>query len=123
MLGWLFGKKRKEETRVAEKPPVQNVKHREPVVILGVNNYRKGRGIYKKDRMHIAVFGSPGTGKSTFLLNLIMQNIKDCEGFMLIDPHNDLVKKAITHIPKDKWDRVVYISPRAPLQKCRIREA
>ena len=87
------------------------VKRRFPIVILGVDGSGTRRGIYKRDRMHIAVFGFPGTGKSTFLLNLIKQNVDGDEGFMLIDPHGDLVKKVITHIPKDKWDRVVYISP------------
>jgi len=69
------------------------------------------RGIFPQDRTHIAVFGFPGTGKSTFLLSLIKQNIDRDEGFMVMDPHGDLARKVLTHIPKDKWDRVVYIDP------------
>jgi len=112
MLSRLFGwRKGKEAKGDEEKPSTRMVKRRVPIVILGVDGSGTRRGIYKRDRMHIAVFGFPGTGKSTFLLNLIKQNIDGDEGFMLIDPHGDLVKKAVTHIPKDKWDRVVYISP------------
>jgi len=111
MFSWLFGGRREEAKKAEEKPSPQRAKPRVPAIVLGVDSSRTGRGIYKRDRMHIAVFGFPGTGKSTFLLSLIKQNIDEDEGFMLIDPHGDLVKKAITHIPKDKRDRVVYISP------------
>ena len=112
MFSWLLGRRKKEEEKRVEKESAsQREESSEPVVVLGVDGSGTARGIYKKDRMHIAVFGFPGTGKSTFLLNLIKQNIEEDEGFMLIDPHGDLVKKTVTHIPKDKWDRVVYISP------------
>jgi hypothetical protein len=112
MLGWLFGRReRKEERRVEEKPAAEGMQPQEPVVILGVDGSGMGRGLYKKERMHITVHGFPGTGKSTLLLNLILQNIRDGEGFLLLDPHGDLVKKVMTHIPESMWDRVVYINP------------
>jgi len=112
MLGWLFGRrKRGEEERAEEKAASENMRLREPVVILGLDSSGIGRGLYKRDRMHMAVFGFPGTGKSTFLLNLIKQNVENGEGFMVMDPHGDLVMKALTHVPREKWDRVVYISP------------
>ncbi|HID10016.1 MAG TPA: DUF87 domain-containing protein, partial [Candidatus Latescibacteria bacterium] len=100
-----------EEERAEEKAASENMRLREPVVILGLDSSGIGRGLYKRDRMHIAVFGFPGTGKSTFLLNLIKQNVENGEGFMVMDPHGDLVMKALTHVPREKWDRVVYISP------------
>ena len=82
------------------------MKQKENIVILGVD-----RGIYKEERRHIAVFGFPGTGKSTLLLHLIKQNIEEGEGLLVIDPHGDLIMKALTHIPRSIWDRVVYIDP------------
>lgn len=67
--------------------------------------------IRRKDRIHMAVFGEPGMGKSTFLLSQIIQHIRNDEGFCVLDPHGDLVKKVLSVIPKEKWDRVVYIDP------------
>ncbi|MCD6088848.1 hypothetical protein J7K07_03935 [Candidatus Bathyarchaeota archaeon] len=55
------------------------MKHRVLVVILGVDGSGAGRGFYKRGRMHIAVFGFPGTGKSTFLLNLIKRSGRHCQ--------------------------------------------
>jgi hypothetical protein len=67
--------------------------------------------IRRKDRVHMAVFGEPGMGKSTFLLLQIIQHVRNDEGFCVIDPHGDLAKKVLSIIPKEKWDRVVYIDP------------
>jgi len=116
MLSWLLKNRKKKENK-AEKKPVKSKKtettkpRRKRAVVLGIDGSGAKRGIYKRDRMHMAVFGFPGTGKSTFLLNLIKQNIDGDEGFLIMDPHGDLIRKAITHVPKEKWDRVVYISP------------
>ncbi|MGB9694235.1 MAG: helicase HerA domain-containing protein, partial [Fervidobacterium sp.] len=78
---------------------------------LGIGEDGEEYGIYKSDRIHMAVFGFPGTGKSTFLLSQIYQNILDRDGFTLIDPHGDLAKRVLSHIPKDQWDNVIYIDP------------
>ena len=64
-----------------------------------------------EDVMHVAVFGYPGTGKSTFLLNLIVQHIKRDEGFMVVDPHGDLANNVLTHIPQSSLDKLIYIDP------------
>ena len=40
---------------------------------------------------HMHVIGSPGQGKSRFILSLIMQDIKYRRGVCLIDPHGELV--------------------------------
>jgi len=55
--------------------------------------------------------GFPGCGKTRFLLSLIKQHIDSDEGFMVLDSHRDLVPLVLSHIPPEKWDRVVYINP------------
>jgi DNA helicase HerA-like ATPase len=41
-------------------------------------------------RQHLYVIGQTGTGKSTLLRNLILQDIEAGRGVGLIDPHGDL---------------------------------
>ena len=41
-------------------------------------------------RQHLYVIGQTGTGKSTLLQNLILQDIEAGRGVALIDPHGDL---------------------------------
>lgn len=48
-------------------------------------------GMAETDRlMHTYIIGQTGTGKSTLLGNLIMQDAASGRGFCLIDPHGDL---------------------------------
>ncbi|MDR2203393.1 MAG: TGBp1 family protein, partial [Nitrososphaerota archaeon] len=69
------------------------------------------RGVQKSDRIHTLVMGFPGCGKTRFLLSQIKQHIDHKEGFMVIDLHSDLTNLVLTHIPKEQWDRVIYINP------------
>jgi hypothetical protein len=69
------------------------------------------RGIYASDRIHMLVMGFPGSGKTRFLLSMIKQHIDANEGFLVLDSHRDLTPLILSHIPAEKWDRVVYINP------------
>ncbi|HUG85527.1 MAG TPA: DUF87 domain-containing protein, partial [Euzebya sp.] len=60
---------------------------------------------------HLYVSGQTGTGKSTLLLNLAMQDIRDGRGLALIDPHGDLVEAILRRVPDDRVDDVVLIDP------------
>ena len=55
-------------------------------------------GIRSADRLHhLYAVGKTGAGKTTFIENLIRQDIKDGNGLALLDPHGDLAKR-ITRI-------------------------
>ena len=55
--------------------------------------------ITQADRMHsLYVIGQTGTGKSTLLYNLAMQDAGNGQGFCLIDPHGDLAETLSQHI-------------------------
>jgi len=58
-----------------------------------------------------SIVGAPGAGKTTLLLHLILQNIENRHGVLVIDPVGDLVDKVLSHIPVNLADRVVYIDP------------
>jgi Type IV secretion-system coupling protein DNA-binding domain len=103
----LFGANRKTK----EVPT--NAKGKE--FILGENYYN---GITTNvtfsgdDRLkHTHIIGATGTGKSTLIANLILQDIQKGIGLVLFDPHGDLIDDVIAHIPTDKLENVVLIDP------------
>lgn len=62
-------------------------------------------------RHHIHVLGPTGAGKSTFLLNLALDDIESGRGVGVIDPKGDLVRALLERIHRRHWDRVALIDP------------
>jgi hypothetical protein len=62
-------------------------------------------------RRHLYVIGKTGTGKSTLLRNLIVQDIEAGRGLMLLDPHGDLAEELLDYIPGRRIDDVIYVAP------------
>lgn len=58
---------------------------------------------------HVFVAGQTGTGKSTLLENLILQNIQDGHGLCLIDPHGELVETILKKFPEKRQQDLVLI--------------
>lgn len=84
-------------------------------LILGKNIYR---GIeteikIKRDdrRRHVYIIGKSGVGKSVFLANLAIQDIKNGEGVAVIDPHGDLIADILPQIPRERADDVIIFNP------------
>lgn len=68
-------------------------------------------GVTHKDRrQHLYAVGQTGTGKSTLLRNLIVQDIMLGHGVGLIDPHGDLAEELLDHIPPNRVRDVVYFN-------------
>ena len=87
-------------------------------VVIGKNIYRAEENLVRmqvKDRrMHTYVIGQTGTGKTTFMKNMIIQDIKDGKGVCFIDPHGDLANEILDLIPQERIDDVVYFNPADP---------
>lgn len=87
---------------------------RSPVVEIGQTNYRnRGRpfGIKLEDRrLHTYIIGKTGTGKSTLIQNMVLQDIQHGHGLVLMDPHGDLIEKVLERIPGDQVGRVRYFN-------------
>ncbi len=85
------------------------------VNIVGISDYRSITvpiGIYDEDRLrHMYVVGKTGTGKSKFLLNLMINDIKQGKGIWVIDPHGDAIEEIMTHIPESRKDDVIIFDP------------
>ena len=62
-------------------------------------------------RRHVYILGATGTGKSTMLLSMIEQDIKNNKGLSVIDPHGDLIEQILSVIPKERIQDVVYFNP------------
>ncbi len=84
-------------------------------ILLGHNNYRGGKKpIYmsREDRFrHFYAIGQTGTGKTTFLLNMIIQDIQNGDGCCYIDPHGTDIQTILGYIPKERLDDVIYFDP------------
>jgi len=62
-------------------------------------------------RQHVYLLGQTGTGKSTLLRNMILQDIENGRGVGVIDPHGDLADEILDHIPSWRTEDVVYFDP------------
>jgi predicted DNA-binding transcriptional regulator AlpA len=60
---------------------------------------------------HCYMIGASGTGKSTLLLNLILQDIERGEGIAVLDPHGDLIEEILGRIPEQRHGDVVLLDP------------
>ena len=54
------------------------------------------------------------TGGSTLLLRMILADIEQGHGVVVLDPHGDLVSKLLDRISRQHADRVIYLDPGDP---------
>lgn len=84
-------------------------------VILGKNLYRGQESVVRLQaedrRRHLYVIGQTGTGKSVFLRNMMIQDIKDGQGIGVLDPHGDLIEEVLGLIPKERAEDVIVLDP------------
>ncbi|TKJ32908.1 MAG: hypothetical protein CEE38_22055 [Planctomycetes bacterium B3_Pla] len=60
---------------------------------------------------HMHIIGATGTGKSTLLLKLIIQDIENGLGVGVLDPHGDLIDRILAYIPEERFEDVVLLDP------------
>jgi hypothetical protein len=69
-------------------------------------------GIKDDDRRrHLWAIGKTGTGKSTMIANMAIDDIKKGRGIAIIDPHGDLSEVIMDYIPASRINDVVYFNP------------
>lgn len=69
-------------------------------------------GIKKEDRRkHLYIMGKTGTGKSTLIANMAINDMKNDEGVAVIDPHGDLCDILLDFIPSHRINDVAYLDP------------
>jgi hypothetical protein len=84
-------------------------------ISMGINSYR---GVDtevrfgKEDRMrHMYLIGQTGTGKSTTLKTMIIQDIQNGDGCCFIDPHGTDIQDILANIPPERAKDVIYFDP------------
>jgi hypothetical protein len=96
-----------------EAPPPENLAR--GGTLLGESVFRgQAKPIYISDddrRRHLYTIGQTGTGKSTFLGNMVIEDIQAGKGVAIIDPHGDLVENALGFVPPSRLDDVIYFDP------------
>lgn len=64
---------------------------------------------------HLWVLGPTGTGKSTLLLNLIVQDMASGRTVIVIEPKGDLIADVLARVPKERQRDVVLLDPQDPV--------
>lgn len=81
------------------------------VIYFASTNFRNQPmtfGIKRVDRRaHLYILGKTGTGKSTLLESLMLDDARKGYGFALLDPHGDLLKKIKSRLPASRRDDVI----------------
>ena len=85
------------------------------LTVFGQTNFRnevKRFGIKKKDRrLHMYIIGKTGTGKSTLMENMIIDDIVEGRGMAVVDPHGSLIQHVLEFIPASRLQDVIYFNP------------
>lgn len=83
--------------------------------LLGVNSHRgveKQIYITPEDRLrHFYIIGQTGTGKTTLMKNMIVQDIIAGAGICFIDPHGTDIEDILGTIPDHRKEDVIYFDP------------
>lgn len=83
--------------------------------LLGVNIHRAAQKhiyITPEDRLrHFYIIGQTGTGKTTLMKNMIIQDIHEGAGVCFIDPHGTDIEDILSAVPQEREEDVIYFDP------------
>jgi hypothetical protein len=65
-------------------------------------------------RRHTYIIGKSGTGKTTLIANMAIDDIRKGRGVAIIDPHGDLCQTILDYIPKNRINDCCYFNPADP---------
>lgn len=98
----------------AKLPLMQNSPD-DSLTILGLTNFRNTFhefGIKGDDRRrHIYIVGKSGTGKSTLIENMAVDDVVRGKGVIVVDPHGELADKVLSCVPDDRINDVIVFDP------------
>ncbi len=65
-------------------------------------------------RRHMYIIGKSGTGKTTLISNMAIDDIRKGRGVAVIDPHGDLCNNILDYIPSHRINDCCYFNPADP---------
>ncbi len=65
-------------------------------------------------RRHTHIIGKSGTGKTTLIANMAIDDIRKGRGVAIIDPHGDLADTILNYIPSHRINDCCYFNPSDP---------
>ncbi len=65
-------------------------------------------------RRHTYIIGKSGTGKTTLIANMAVDDIRKGKGVAIIDPHGDLSQTILDYIPSSRVNDTCYFNPADP---------
>ncbi len=99
------------KTQVAEPPanlPAEGI-------VLGANAFRGQETLVRitdeDRRRHLYIIGQTGTGKSSLMKRMVAQDIERGAGVCLVDPHGEFADYALSLVPRERADDVIYFNP------------
>jgi type IV secretory pathway TraG/TraD family ATPase VirD4 len=95
-------------------PPAIHMPH--VGTVLATSNYpgmsNRPLALATSDRLrHTWLLGPTGTGKSTLLCNLIVQDVQAGRAVLVVDAKGDLITDVLNRVPQSRVDDVVLIDP------------
>src|SRR5436190_14368520 len=75
--------------------------HRDPRRVFGIKQVDR--------RSHMYVIGKTGTGKSTLLKTMVLQDIAAGRGLALLDPHGDLTAEIVARVAEHRRRDLVHL--------------
>ena len=95
--------------------PIEENVPSEELTLLAATDYRHMKhkfGIKTSDRRyHVYAMGKTGTGKSTLLENMVIDDMREGRGVAVVDPHGDLIKHLLNYIPEERVNDVILFTP------------
>jgi len=95
--------------------PIEGVVDEEELTVFAKTNFRdreENFGIKIDDRRrHMYIIGQTGTGKSTMMKNMMMDDVREGRGVAIVDPHGEFIDDVINYIPENRIKDVVVLNP------------
>jgi CxxC-x17-CxxC domain-containing protein len=89
--------------------------HNEKITKFAKTNFRGQERVFgiKEDdrRRHFYVVGKTGTGKTTMIQNMAIQDVQNGRGVAIVDPHGEFAEEVLKAVPASRINDVIYFNP------------